>query len=43
MEDNTMEYFTYADVSVTSRIEYLMAMGVKVYYHQGPSTYPSIH
>jgi glycine cleavage system H protein len=33
----TMEYFTYADVSVTNRVEYLMAMGVKVYYHQGHS------
>lgn len=30
-----MEYFTYADVSAINRIEYLMAMGVKVYYHQG--------
>ncbi|MHB9097868.1 MAG: glycine cleavage system protein H [Syntrophales bacterium] len=32
-----MEYFTYADVSLTNRIECLMAMGVKVYYHQGHS------
>ena len=32
-----MEYFTYADASVTNRIEYLMAMAVKVYYHQGHS------
>jgi glycine cleavage system H protein len=32
-----MEYFTYTDVSMTNRIEYLMAMGVKVYYHQGHS------
>jgi len=37
MEGNTIEYFTYADVSVTNRIEYLMAMGVKVYYHRGHS------
>ena len=37
MEGNTIEYFTYADVSVTNRIEYLMAMSVKVYYHQGHS------
>jgi glycine cleavage system H lipoate-binding protein len=37
MEDATMEYFTYADVSLTNRIECLMAMGVKVYYHQGHS------
>src|SRR5665647_54115 len=37
MEDNTVEYFTYADVSMTNKIEYLMAMGVKVYYHQGHS------
>ncbi len=32
-----MEYFIYADISMTSRIEYLMAMGVKVYYHRGHS------
>ncbi|MHB8909659.1 MAG: glycine cleavage system protein H [Syntrophales bacterium] len=32
-----MEYFTYADVPLTNRIECLMAMGVKVYYHQGHS------
>jgi glycine cleavage system H protein len=32
-----MEYFTYTDISMTNRIEYLMAMGVKVYYHQGHS------
>ena len=32
-----MEYFTYADVPLTSRLECLMAMGVKVYYHQGHS------
>jgi glycine cleavage system H protein len=30
-----MEYFTYADVTLINRIEYLMAMSVKVYYHQG--------
>lgn len=30
-----MEYFTYADVSLTDRIECLMAIGVKVYYHRG--------
>ena len=32
-----MEYFTYADVSLTNRLECLMAMGVKVYYHRGHS------
>jgi glycine cleavage system H lipoate-binding protein len=32
-----MECFTYTDVSVANRIEYLMAMGVKVYYHRGHS------
>lgn len=32
-----MEYLTYADVSLTNRLECLMAMGVKVYYHQGHS------
>jgi glycine cleavage system H lipoate-binding protein len=37
MEDATMEYFTYADVSLTNRIDCLMAMGVKVYYHRGHS------
>jgi glycine cleavage system H lipoate-binding protein len=36
-KDDIMEYFTYADVSLTNRIEYLMAMGVKVYYHRGHS------
>ncbi len=32
-----MEYFTYADVPMTNRLACLMAMGVKVYYHQGHS------
>jgi glycine cleavage system H protein len=32
-----MEYLTYSDISATNRLEYLMAMGVKVYYHRGHS------
>jgi glycine cleavage system H lipoate-binding protein len=36
-EEKVMEYLMYEDVSATGRIEYLMAMGVKVYYHRGHS------
>jgi glycine cleavage system H lipoate-binding protein len=37
IKGNKMKYFTYADVSMTNRIEHMMAIRVKVYYHRGHS------